>query len=62
MQAKELYQEGKMSVEEYIEARIKSVNIVEICDKCGQEVSNRDGIAYCEECGVVEGNTHEELI
>jgi hypothetical protein len=33
-----------------------------ICDRCGAECSVRgpDSIDWCDECGVVEGNTHIE--
>jgi len=33
-----------------------------ICDRCGEECGVRgpDSIDYCENCGIVEGNTHYE--
>lgn len=33
-----------------------------ICDRCGAEarVWGEDGLDRCDECGIVEGNTHWE--
>lgn len=33
-----------------------------ICDRCGAECSVRwlESIDWCDECGIVEGNTHIE--
>lgn len=33
-----------------------------ICDRCGVECGVRglDSIDWCDECGIVEGNTHTE--
>lgn len=35
-----------------------------ICDRCGEEARRiaPDYVDYCDECGVVEGLTHEENI
>lgn len=39
-------------------------NIIVICNKCGgearRETSSGDWLDYCNDCGVVEGLTHEE--
>ena len=34
-----------------------------ICDRCGAECTVRgpDSLDWCDECGVVEGNTHIEI-
>ena len=35
-----------------------------VCDKCGDEAYRiaPEFVDYCNECGVVEGNTHEEEV
>ncbi len=38
------------------------MNKILICDRCGEEarLTGDDALDYCDECGVVEGNTHYE--
>ena len=35
-----------------------------ICDLCGEEAHRvaPDFVDYCDDCGIVEANTHEEII
>lgn len=55
---REQWVQGKLSDSEYMQRVFEQA--IEICDRCGEEVSNIDSVSYCEEDGVVEGNTHWE--
>lgn len=37
---------------------------ITVCNKCGSPTSraNEDSLEYCNDCGIVEDNTHEEQI
>lgn len=57
---REQWVQGLISDQEYADKVLE--NAVEICDRCGEEVTTKgdDALSYCESCGVVEGNTHYE--
>jgi len=57
---REQWVQGLISDQEYADKVLEDA--IEICDRCGEEVSNKgdDAVSYCSECGVVEGNTHWE--
>ena len=56
----EQWVQGKLSDSEYMQRVFEQA--IEICDRCGEEVTTKgdDAVSYCEEDGVVEGNTHWE--
>ena len=37
---------------------------ITICNRCGNECGTitDDALDYCSDCGVVEGNTHQEAV